>query len=59
MYQILKEKLKVAQDMQNYYAIKDKVPGDFQIADKVFLNVKGIKSSLRLGRCKMLAAIFY
>ena len=42
--------------MQNNYADRERVHKEFQVGDKVFLKVKGIKISMRLGKYKRLQA---
>ena len=53
------QNLKESHNMQNNYVDSDRVQREFQVAKKLFLKVKGKKSSLRLGSCKKLVARFY
>jgi len=54
----IKHNLKVAHDRQKSYADRGRVFREFQIGDKVFLKVRGKKSSLNLRIYKKLATIF-
>jgi hypothetical protein len=54
----IKQNLKDAQDRQKIYADKCINHKDFKVGDHVFLKVKANKSSLKLGSCSKLAAIF-
>jgi hypothetical protein len=54
----IKQNLKVAQDRQKIYADKNRTHREFKVADHVFLKVKANRSSLKLGSCAKLAAIF-
>jgi len=46
--------LKAAQDMQKSYADLKRTPRNFRVGDHVFVKVKPIRSSLKLGRCTKL-----
>ena len=50
--------MKITQDQNKRYVDKERMHREFLVGDKVFLNIKGRKNSLRLGNCKTLAAIF-
>jgi hypothetical protein len=54
----IKQNLKAAQDMKKIYADKNITHKEFKVGDHVFLKVKGNKSSLKLGNCSKLAAIY-
>jgi hypothetical protein len=54
----IKKNLKAAQDRQKSYVEKNKTHREFKVVDHVFLKVKANKSSLKLGSCSKLAAIF-
>ena len=56
---IIKQNLTTTQDIQKSYVNKYRMHREFQVGEKVFLKFKGIKSSLRLGNCKKLAARFH
>ena len=51
--------LKIAQDRHKIYVDKDRMHREFQVGEKVLLNLKGMKLSLQLGNCKKLAARFF
>jgi hypothetical protein len=50
--------LKATQDRQKNYVDKDRTHGEFKVGDHVFLKVKSNRSSLKLGNCAKLVAIF-
>jgi hypothetical protein len=54
----IKQNLKSSQDRQKIYADKNKTHREFKVGDQVFLKVKANMSSLKLGSCAKLAAIF-
>jgi hypothetical protein len=54
----IKQNLKAAQDRQKSYADKNITHKEFKVGDHVFLKVKSNRSSLKLGNCTKLAAIF-
>jgi hypothetical protein len=54
----IKKNLKASQDMQKSYADKNRTHREFIVADHVFLKVKANRSSLKLGNCAKLVAIF-
>jgi hypothetical protein len=54
----IKNNLKVAQDRQKGYADKNRTHRKFKVGDYVFLKVKTNRSSLKMGCCAKLAAIF-
>jgi hypothetical protein len=54
----IKQNLKAPQDTQKNYADKNRTHREFKVGDHVFLKVKANISSLRLGNCAKLAAIF-
>ena len=54
----IKQNLKAAQDRQKSYADKNRTRKEFKVGDHVFLKVKANRSSLKLGNCAKLAAIF-
>ena len=51
-------RLKEAHDRQKSYADKNRIHREFKVGDHVFLKVKANRSSLKLGSCAKLAAIF-
>jgi hypothetical protein len=51
----IKQNLKATQDMQKSYSDKGRTHRDFKVGDHVFLKVKAIRSSLKLGNCSKLA----
>jgi hypothetical protein len=54
----IKKNLKVSQDRQKIYFDKGKNHKEFKVGDHVFLKVKDNKSSLKLGNCSELVAIY-
>jgi hypothetical protein len=52
----IKHNLKFAQDIHKSYANKNRVFKDFKVDEHMFLKVKTMRSSLRLGGCPKLAA---
>jgi hypothetical protein len=52
----IKNNLKAAQDRHKIYADKDIIHREFYIGDYVFMKVKAIRSSLKLGNCSKLVA---
>jgi hypothetical protein len=54
----MKQNLKAAQDRQKIYADKGITQREFKVGDHVFLKVKVNKSSLKLGNCSKLAALY-
>jgi hypothetical protein len=54
----IKQNLKAAQDGQKSYADKNKNHREFKVGDHVFLKVKTIRNSLKLGSCTKLATRF-
>jgi hypothetical protein len=54
----IKHNLKVAQDKQKSYDDKNRTHREFNVGDHAFLKVKSSRSSLKLGSCAKLAAIF-
>jgi hypothetical protein len=54
----IKKNLKVSQDRQKSYADKNRSHREFKVGDHVFLKVKANRSSLKLGSCAKLVAIF-
>ena len=54
----IKHNLKTAQDRQKSYADSNRNHREFKVGDHVFLKVKTNRSSLKLGSCAKLAAIF-
>jgi hypothetical protein len=54
----IKQNLKASQDRQKCYDDRNRMHIDFKVGDHVFLKVKANKSSLKLGNCSKLAAIF-
>jgi hypothetical protein len=50
--------LKAAQDRQKIYAYKNMATREFKVGENVLLKVKPNKSSLKLGSCTKLTAIF-
>ena len=55
----IKKNLKAAHDRQKVYADKNMTAREFKVGKHVLLKVKAKKSSLKLGSCTKLAAIFY
>ena len=51
--------LKVSQDRKKRYACLKRTPQEFQVGDHVYVNVKPIKCSLRLGRYSKLVPRYY
>jgi hypothetical protein len=51
--------MKVAQDRQKIYANKNKTPRFFKVGDHLYLQIRPIRSSLRMGNCANLAPQFY
>jgi hypothetical protein len=54
----IKKNLKAAQDRKKSYADKGKTYMEFKVGDHVFLKVKANRSSLKLGNCSKLAALY-
>jgi hypothetical protein len=54
----IKQNLKAAQDKQKSYDDKNRVHREFKVGDHDFLKVKASRSSLKLGNCAKLVAIF-
>jgi hypothetical protein len=54
----VKQNLKAAQDRKKSYADNNRTHKEFNVGDHVFLKVKTNRSSLKLGSCTKLAAIF-
>jgi hypothetical protein len=55
----IKHNLKAAQDRQKIYADKNRKTREFKVGEHVILKVNPKESSLRLGCCTKMAAIFY
>jgi hypothetical protein len=54
----IKQNLKVAQDRQNVYAVKNRTAREFKVGEHVLLKVNPKKISFKLGSCTKLAAIY-
>jgi hypothetical protein len=54
----IKQNLKASQDRHRIYADKNRTRREFKVGEHVFLKVKANRSSLKLGNCTKLAAIF-
>jgi hypothetical protein len=54
----IKKNLKVSQDKKKSYADKNRNHREFKVGEHVFLKLKDNRSSLKLGNCAKLAAIF-
>jgi hypothetical protein len=54
----IKQNLKATQDRQKSYVDRNRIQREFKVVDHVFLKVKANRSSLKLGNCAKLAAIF-
>ena len=51
----IRHNLKSGQDRQKIYANKHRVHRDFNVGDHVYLRVRAMKSSLKLGSCSKLS----
>ena len=51
----IRQNLKASQDKQKSYADKHRVHREFNVGDHVYLRVREMKSSLKLGRCAKLS----
>jgi hypothetical protein len=54
----IKKNLKATQDRKKSYVGKKRTHREFKVGDHVFLKMKANRSSLKLGSCAKLAAIF-
>ena len=51
----IRQNLKVAHDRQKSYADKHRVNQEFSVGDHIYLQVRAMKSSLKLGSCAKLS----
>jgi hypothetical protein len=55
----IKQNLKVAQNRQKSYTDRKRNPREFKMGDHIYLRVRPMKSSLRMGACAKLAPRYF